>query len=512
MHHAVVAGVGQLKHCPDRIDDAREPLDLIEEAARAALSDARASDSLLASIDRVVVIRTDSWRYDGDVGARLASRLGIPPSAGMPTKHGGHQPVAHLHEVAQLLARGRIRSALICGGESYASRRLFTRGGETPPWTPSSWGALEPGLEAGRSALGKATLTGAAPTKRKATEAERHGLTAPIRVYPLYENALKARLGLSFAENQEWSGRIYSDLSKVAARHPVAWNPEPKTASQITRIDEGNRMICFPYTLLMNAFAGVDQAAALLVMSAEVARELGLHDVVYVWAGYGSSDTEDIGERVGYDRSRPMIDTLRGLLDRTNQRADDVAHLDIYSCFPVVPKLATEGLGLSNGRAISVTGGLTFFGGPGNDYSTHALATMTTVLRNESRALGLVYGQGHYVTEHHAVLLGTDPPPSEWLAAEPEPGRCSDADRDHTIVATPERSAAIETYTVEFDRGGTPVRGWIIGRDTAKRRFVATTDDGDTLGYLISEKVEPVGTAVHLDRTPAGLNSFRLDA
>ena len=83
--------------------------------------------------------------------------------------------------------------------------------------------------------------------------------------------------------------------------------------------------------------------------------------------------------------------------------------IELYSCFPCVPKMARRTLGLGADVQPTVTGGLTFFGAPLNTYMTHAACAMVRRLRGGAR-LGLLYGQGGFVTKHHALVVSPQTP------------------------------------------------------------------------------------------------------
>jgi acetyl-CoA C-acetyltransferase len=213
-----------------------------------------------------------------------------------------------------------------------------------------------------------------------------HGLQLPIQIYPLFENALRARQGLSLDEHRARLGRLYSGFSEVAAAHPNAWFRKPRTADEIATVSASNRMVAFPYPKLMNAIIEVDQAAALLLTSAGVARELGVprERWVFLLGGAEAHDHWLISDRVDYASSPAIRAAGRAALDAAGLGIDDIELLDLYSCFPSAVQIARNELGIADddSRCLTVTGGLACFGGPGNAYSLHAIATMMDRLRD----------------------------------------------------------------------------------------------------------------------------------
>jgi acetyl-CoA C-acetyltransferase len=198
---------------------------------------------------------------------------------------------------------------------------------------------------------------------------------------------------------------------------------------------------------------------------------------------------------------------------------EDVDLAELYSCFPCVPKMALLHLGWDADFPMSVTGGLTFFGGAGNNYMTHALVAMTRALRRGESTTGLLYGQGGFVTKHHALVVSTEPRPTAY----PSGGAAADAARQAKIDALPSPSlttapkgaATVETYTVVYDRAGEPERGIVVGRLESGERFVANTPDGDRgqLDRLVDVDThgEPVGVPGSAEPVGDGRNCFRLE-
>jgi len=474
----VIAGVGQVTN---RHGSAREPLALIADAAAAALADAGVpAGAELASIDVVNVV---AWCYD-DLGALLAERLGVTVRRTSTSPHGGDQPTRLIADAGRRAAAdGGVH--LIVGGEAIRSVMRAFESGEVSDWTPQPPGAAPPD-----------------PKDVVTPDAYRHHLRMPSTVYPLYEHGLRAALGQSRSEADAWSASLWAAMSRVAATNPGSWFPDPVDEERIRRIDDGNRMICDPYPKLMNAILNVDQAAAVVVTDAETARGFGATDdrLVHLWAEAGAVDTRDFLARVAYHRSpameRVLTDALAAGVGDSHTERDALAAVELYSCFPCVPKLALTHLGWRRDVATSVTGGLTFFGGPGNAYMLCAAAAMTEALRTmDDTRPALLFGQGEFVTKHHALVVGREPRPGGPLPPDDEAGRqrAVDAEEAPALAPSPAGTGLIETFTVEFDRDGSPTRAIIVGRLEDDRRFVANNDAPDDIAELLAPDGEGVG-------------------
>ena len=488
-------GVGQLRNRSTELADAREPADLIADAIGLALADTTVADAARSAVDSLDVVNVTCWPY-ADLPALLAGRAGIAPAHRVHSDVGGNQPPRLVDAAARRIDQGRSRVAVVCGGESYASLNAFRKNRQTPPWTPPPPDARLPEARDFVTDL-----------------AYRHGLVNPTQVYPLYEHGLRAARGQSLSENLQESARLYAAFSEVAAQNPAAWNPTPQTAEEIATVTPRNRWICHPYPLYMNALLNVNQAAAVVLADVEAARTLGVPEGrwIYVWGGAGSKDSSDFLARRSYSRSPAMEATLDATLAAVGLTVDAVDLFDLYSCFPIIPKLAARHLGLALERQLTVTGGLTAFGGPGNNYSLHSVVSMVDALRRGAGQTGLIYGNGEYVTKHHAVVLCTHPRRGAYPAENPLPEEFVEAPAP-ALVEHALGTATIETYTVEYSRAGEPERGFIVGRLASGERFVANTPEGDQeiLALLTDGSVEPIGLQGHVGPALDGRNIFRV--
>lgn len=490
LRQPVIVGVGQLRANRDRtVDAAREPLDLLVEALRLAATDAGVP-ALLQHADAVHAVKVTSWSYDG-LAAKVGAAVGAQPRTCVDTGLGGHLPVRLLDQAAARIWAGDSEVALLVGGEAQATVSLLGRAG-VDPVADLGWSA-DPG---GPPAFDLDEL--GAPGMQAA------GLLAPTRVYPLYENRLQADLGLTPQQGADWSAQLYADLSAVAAAHPAAWQQERLTPEQVGRVTASNRMVCEPYPLALNAMPHVDHAAAVIVTSLGAARRHGLAEeaLVHVWGGAGTDDVPDVLSREGFGSSPALAAALDRCLGQAGTTADRLDLVDVYSCFPVVPKLAGLHLGLPRDATLSVTGGHSSFGGPLNSYSVHALATMAQRLRDGAE-LGLVHANGGYLTYQHAVLLGRRPHPDGYVG-RPDPDRLTPS-RTTSLAAVPADGESIavvvETATVEHDRAGAPAQAFVVARTADGQRLAACTPRGDAASAsVLSLDALPDGCTTHVGR------------
>lgn len=475
-HTPVIVGVGEVI---DRVgfEPPREPARLMAEAIRSAEADSGAR--LLEKIVSIDMVQQISWPYP-DSETRLAQELGFRPAhmANGPT--GGESPIRYLHQAALRIAEGEPGVFVVCGAEAEASVRHARRDGHSPlPWSPAD--------------------TDFKPIRAAASQrqvVQELGAAIPTNVYPLYESALRARLGQSFSEAQAESALLWAQLSRLADTRECSWQTRPYSMEEIATPSETNRMIAWPYSKLMVANPMVNQGAAILVTSRSEALEMGIRPerLVYILGGCAAEEPGDILLRTSYDRSEAMSHALSGAIAISKREGHGgFDHVELYSCFPCVPKMARRELGLADDIPISVTGGLTFFGAPLNNYMSHAAAAMVERLRSGAGSIGLLYGQGGYVTRHHALVLSSVMPANPLGMGSSESAHV--ASFDGLIIEHADGAARLEAATVLFDRSGRPTGGICIARTEGGCRAIGGVlmDDGATLARMMDTENEPIG-------------------
>jgi len=459
----ILVGAGQLTQRDVEPAQALEPVALMAAAARIAADAAGAGERLLRAVDRVAAVNVFCYPY-GNVPRLLAERVGAHPVEELYTTIGGNTPQWLVNVMAARIAAGQADVVLLAGAEAMRSvaraRRERVR---------LAWG----GGDGTPMILGDAR-DGVSPHEVT------HGLALPTAVYPLFENAVRARRGWTLDEHRRRLGVLCSRLAAVAAANPHAWFRERRTPEEITTVTPENRLIGFPYPKLMNAILDVDQAAAVIMTSVGRARALGIPPSrwVYVRGGADAHDHWLVSERVDHASSPAIRATGRVALAAAGVGIDDVDLFDLYSCFPCAVEIACDMLGIPDGdpRPLTVTGGLPYFGGPGNDYAMHGIASMYERLRAAPGATGLVTAVGWYLTKHAVGVYGTTPPSRPYAVVDSARLQAAiDGEPHPALVESPSGAGTIETYTVLHDRDGEPIRGIVIGRLDDGRRFLANT-------------------------------------
>ncbi|HUC38096.1 MAG TPA: hypothetical protein VMR97_13360 [Acidimicrobiales bacterium] len=473
-------------------------LDLATRAAQDALEQAPALRARVGVVSMVNIMSGGG----PSPAARLARRLGLTPSVTQVSTIGGNSPQWLVSRAASAIAAGEADAVLIAGAESQRSKN---RSRSQAPGAPGA-GSASATDEDHDEELGPDPLVGDDRPGIGAAELGA-GLVAPVHVYALFESVIARRLGRSFAEHRTALGELMAPFTEVAAKHPFAWFAQARSPSELSEITADNRLVSEPYPKRMCAVLGVDQGAAVVVTSLAAARAAGVADrAVFCWSGADACDVWYPTARPDPGRSPGIRAATRAALEVSGLGIDDVGALDLYSCFPCAVEMATEALGLdrSDGRPLTVTGGLPYFGGPGNDYTLHAIATMTGLLR-ERGGTGLVTGLGWFVTKHSAGVYGSSPAAGGWrvgdtAAAQREIDATAVEVADAADVAGgAKRQAEVVAATVTHGRDGEVTAAPVIARLDDGRQVALAVAEGELAALagrnLVGEKVVFSGSA-----------------
>lgn len=465
----VIIGVGQVTKKDASSVQGGSPVDLMAGAVKVAAKDGGLTKQILAKAD--LLITTSLFSDDGIINPSgcMADKLNLADARCMVSGFGGTAPHAMLHHAIKSIARNEAGIIILTGAEAQHTRQEAVRHKTFNGWNLSS---QRPCL-APLSPVG--LMGGACETEHI------HGLSIPAYVYPMFENALRRRYGRTVDAHAQAMGRLMSRLSGVAAKNPYAWFQESFTPEEIITVSDANRDTAFPYTKRMNAMLLVNQAAALIVTSEKQAQKMGVDRSKWIYVhGYAEAhDHWHVLEREGYGIS-PAIDIVnRAAMTQAGLTIGEIDFFDLYSCFPVSVQVTRDMLGLSenDSRSLTVTGGLPYFGGPGNNYVMHAMAQMVEVLRRHSGKTGLVTGNSFYMTKHSSAICSTRPL-TENSAATADISLCQKEVNQrpkHEIDPVPSGKATVEAYTVIFDRNNMPDKGIVIGKKEDGKRFAAFT-------------------------------------
>lgn len=502
----IIVGAGQYtEHLTDQAAPAMSgPMDLAARAAQAALGDS--GGKLQAGhIDTVACIRlfSDSapaWACpfgsSDNPPESIARRLGITPGKRIYSVANGAEPLKIMAELMTGISRGEISCALLTGTEAIANQRHALRNGIELDWSEQTDQPMDDrGYE----------QTVASPQEMVS------GMYMPAHYYALIDNYRAWQQGRSPQQHLECMAALLSPLSEVASQNPYAFRQKSYSSAELMNQGSGNYPISLPYSKLLVAQDAVNQAAALVLTSAGQARELGISPERWIFLqGYAEGEDQFTSQRLDPGTSEAMRLVFSRVLDSASARSAEFELIDIYSCFPCAVEAARDALGISadSGQTLTVTGGLPFFGGPGNNYSMHALAEMVRRLRgSEQRAL--VTANGGILSKHAAAVLASDPfaGGSEPLSmSAPDSWKIATDGIPKAVMAAAPQSGKVLSYTVIFERNR-PDRAAILGETASGERFLASSDEEATVEALKRES--PADRAVTLT-TEEGRHSFNL--
>jgi acetyl-CoA C-acetyltransferase len=493
----VVIGVGESSERIDAPDyQALSPVELAAEAAREALRDAGAS-GLAGRIDVIAAIRQfeisgpnarPPFGASDNFPRSVGRRIGADPERAILEVVGGQGPQHLVNEFCHAIAAGEAQMVLLVGAEAISTVRHLMSRSQTRDWTEEVGGQLE---DRGFATEGLITRDLAS-----------HGARTPIQVYALFENARRGRLRMDRDAYRLSMAQLFAPFTHVAAANPHAMSPEARSVDELAAIAADNRLTADPFPRRMVARDQANQGAAVLLTSAGFARRRGVPEAQLVCLRGGADLKErTVMERADLSCSPAAVLACRKALEAAGVGLGEISFFDLYSCFPIAVFNLCDAMHLSpaDPRGLTVTGGLPFFGGAGNNYSMHAIAEMIRRLRANPAAFGLVGANGGFLSKYSVGVYSARP--AAWQSFDSAPlQRQIDRAAAPELDQAYEGKAQIETYTIDYS---TPSpRAVVIGRTPANARFVAAGEDPSLVGRLIHE--EPLGGGIIVDRAPDG--------
>lgn len=497
----IIIGVGQ---AAERIDDADyeglSPIDLAVKAARAAVDDTGvAAAALTAAIDVVACTRQFEDSVPGAPAPlgksakyplSVANRLGFKPKRAILEVAGGQSPQHLATEFAREIHSGRADVVLLAGAEAISTIRHLARQDCRPDFSDDPADPNGVFEDRGFGLFGLTTMEQAA-----------HGLTTAPAQYALLENARRAARAEGRDQYLASMGALFAPLTKIAAKNPLSAAPEEHDAVELVAVTERNRMIAEPYPRLLVARDQVNQGAAVLLASVGAAQKLGIDESKWVFL-HGQADLRErsLLDRQDLGSAPSAVTAVRHALQGAGLDIDDIQFFDFYSCFPIAVSNITDALGLSadDPRGLTVTGGLPFFGGAGNNYSMHAIAEAVDRVRSRPGSYALVSANGGVMSKTSVGIYSTQP---TELKSDDSAGlqRQIDALNSPEHVEHPAGWATVETYTIVYGRGGQKT-AIVIGRlEDGGGRFLAQVAPGDDELVSVLESADnPIGKRIYV--------------
>jgi acetyl-CoA C-acetyltransferase len=500
----VIIGVGQYS---ERVGEpgyeALSYMDLGGRALAAAIADAGASGSVADAIDTLAAIRAfEMSRPDrvppfgaaSNVPRALASRVGANPARAILTTTGGQTNQQLVGEFAAAIAAGKSQCAVIVGSEAISTVLALSAKGEKPDWSEDIAGEFEDQGFGVEELLEPALFA--------------HGASGAIPLYALAENARRAKLGLGLDGYRQEIGKLFAPFTRVAAANPHSAAPVERSAEELATITDRNRIVAEPYPRMTVARDQVNQAAAIIIASAGMARALGVPEDKWVHIHAVTAATElKLSERPDLAANPASLASVDAALERAGQSIDNVAYIDFYSCFaiPVFNQCDHFGLSADDPRGLTLTGGLPFFGGAGNNYSAHAIAEAVERVRGDRGSFALVGANGGWMSKYATGIYSTTP--AAWSAND-RYAKLAKATDAVPVSTAPFDSAMVETYTINRSPKGDAAI--FIGRNAAGERVCGNADLGDPATAAAFEGGEPFGAQLAVVRDERGRNLGRV--
>lgn len=500
----VIIGVGQFS---ERVGEESykvlSHMDLAGEALKAAITDAGSSGDLADAIDTLGAIRQFEISTEQSVAPfgksdnpprSIAKRAGADPERAVLEITGGQGSMNLLGEFATAIAKGESHCAAVVGSEAISTALMLAKQGEKPDWSEEVGGQLE---DRGYGMEGLFDR-----------ELVIHGAGPPIPAYAILDNARRARLGLSLEEYRQKIGELFAPFTKVAAANPHAAAPVERSAEELATVTERNRIVAEPYPRMTVARDQVNQGAAVIIASAAKARELGVPEDRWVHIHSLAAAKElPIMERPDLSRSPASTGVVDRALQIAGTSLDECQYLDFYSCFaiPVFNQIDHFGLSPDDLRGLTLTGGLPFFGGAGNNYSTHGLAEAVGKVRGDPGSKAMVFANGGVMSKLAAGVFSTEP--ADWSGAD-RFVTLADAKERVTKAANGSGEAVIESYTVIPSKtGATAV---VVARNEADERLAAHAYLEDAATRAAIEGGSPFGVRIAVEAGEGGRNTARV--
>jgi acetyl-CoA C-acetyltransferase len=451
----VLVGVGTC------VDDA-EAVELMVRACVAAGEDA-GSTRLLEAVERVAVPQ-GTWSYT-DPGRIVAARIGAPSATTHLVGIGIPQQALVNQALGAILA-GDLDVAVIVGGEAKARAK--------------------------RGSAPDIDQRGARPDVHQVAEGEilapaelAAGLVVPVEQYALMESARRAADGITIDAQRREIAALWSRFASVASARPM-------TVDALLSFGPEHRPLAFPYGKWHVSQWTVDQAAALLLCSVEAAERFGVDRSRWIFplVGVESSASVSLTKRRHLARWPAMRLLGEAAAERIGHPLAECAHAEVYSCFPVAVRVQQRELGLPFDGTPTITGGMTFAGGPFNNFVLQATAAMAHRLRSEP-GLGLVTTVSGMLTKPGLAVWSSESDGQPPLVADFAAGATA-ATETVPVVAAYDGPATIAAYTVTYT--GLDPRDVIAILETRAGRVIARTADPTFVAAALSEEI--VGTAV----------------
>lgn len=462
----VVVGSAEIVHRPSKNFVPHSATELMKEAVDAAFH------QRLSAIDvGEILIPHGTWS-ESNPGKCIAEHLGAENARCIRSELGVLQ-YSLLRRAMVAISEGAIEIAIVVGGENRWSDVEIAKNNRAP-YTINECAQSEP----------DEIIT---PAEQVITQIEiERNLTTAAHQYAIIESALRHRYGSSPQQHQNFLGEFWETFAAVAKDAPAAWDQRGLSAEEIAQPSATNRMLASPYTKWLISQWNVDQAAALVLTSYGYAKAAGFTDdeLAFPLAIAESNAVITLPERVELDSwpgARAVADSLYATCEISPEQ---ISFADLYSCFPAAVQVQAREYQVEHLPSFTITGGMTFAGGPFNNYSLQGASAVATRLRQTSSPqYALSTAVSGLLTKPAGILWSSVPGATPFAAID-----CTDRTRQTTAVLSVDPNLSGEVrlcgYTVVPDRSGALSVVAVVEKGQSRSVAIAVDDD---LGQWLNE-------------------------
>jgi len=506
----IIIGVGQVSERREDDDyQSLSPMDLAGNALANAIEDS--GSDLAAYIDTIAAIRqfeistniaVAPFGKSNNPPRSIGKRVGANPKRAILEITGGQAPQKLVGELATDITDGKSELAAIVGSEAISTMLTLLKGDKKPDWSEESDGDIDDRGYGVKGLFDRALIN--------------NGLTGPITGYALFDNARRHRLGLSVNEYQSEIGTLYAPFTDVAHKNPHAASPKLLSPAEIAIASDKNRMISHPYLRHMASRDQVNQGAAIILSSVGKARELGIAEEKWVYIHASTNAKEaSIMERSDLSSCASAVQVVQQALNIAGHRDGndapltmrDMCYLDLYSCFafPIFTIMDAFNLNHDDKRGLTLTGGLPFFGGAGNNYSSHGIAEAVIRARRDPKAFALVGANGGAMSKYACGIYSTRPTSWDTIKRWDD---MPDTPPSFEVADEYDGGAIIESYTIAPNKKGAVAT--IIARTSDDKRVAAMINQETDVMQRLSDD-DAIGHSVTITHQGKGVHSFKFN-
>ncbi|MDA9143552.1 acetyl-CoA acetyltransferase [Gammaproteobacteria bacterium] len=467
MNTPVVIGISSIQQ-KGSYDDLDEALILMEKATQKAISDST-NPNIVNYIDQIQIPK-GFWKYR-DPGKWIAKRNGMKSAKTTVTKIGVLQQNL-INTACKDIVDGKINASLIIGGEARYKKIQALKENKV---------FVETELNTNPDYYVKADHD-----LQTQDERDELGLMA-VGYYAILETAYRAQKKLSIQEHKEKISKLYEVFSKIAKENPDGWLDKSLTANEIIEASKSNPLQALPYNKFHCTSWNVNQASAIIICSENLANNLRIPSSKRVYPVASSESNHMIApiQRPHLSKSYGLDLAVKFIKDVCRNNNIEPNLYELYSCFPIAVQMFSDSLGLNENQSKTVTGGMSFAGGPLNNYMIHSTVKMLSKIRSDHSNIGLVTGVSGMMTKQ-ALALWSKKPLIDFITKDvTEEAKLKEAPVQMSEEL--EGMATIIGYTIFKDNNG-ELKAVIYSEDSKKKRKVLISYDKEILKSMGEEE------------------------